>query len=437
MTGVGLIELVVILALIALNGLFAVSEFAIVLSRHSRLNAMEGEGRRGARDAIALASNPQHFLSAVQVGITLVSIANGAYAAEIYGDNVANYLEWIGVSVVIAEPVGFGIVIVVVTYFSVIAGELVPKNLALRNPEAIACFIAPTMSAFSKLAAPAVWLLNWSTQLVLRISGQATRDRRLITDEEIQALIAEAETTGVLEKEERQMISGVMQLADSGVGGLMTPRKDVEWIDITTSKAEVKERLIKTSHSRLPAADGSIDKIAGVIHTQELLAAILDGKPFDLQAYIRMAPVIPEIMDALDVVSVLREAEVPMALIHDEYGHFEGLIVPADILEAIAGVFKYDSSDIEPDSVERDDGTWLFSGSMSAIKMAGQIGIVLPEIRSYETVAGFVLANLQHLPKTGEHIDTNGWRFEVMDIDGRRIDKVLASRSSSLSRRGL
>ena len=275
MKGSSLIELVVILALIALNGLFAVSEFAIVLSWHFRLKIMEDEGRRGANEAIALASDPQRFLSAVQVGITLVSIANGAYAAESFGDYVATYLEWIGIPVVFSEPVGFGVVIVVVTYFSVIVGELVPKNLALRNPEAIACYIAPTMTAFSKLAAPAVWLLNWSTQFLLRISGQVSQDKRLITDEEIQALIAEAETTGVLEKEERQMISGVMQLADGGVGGIMTPRKDVEWIDITISKAEVKERLINTSHSRLPAADSSVDKTTGVIHTQELLAAIL------------------------------------------------------------------------------------------------------------------------------------------------------------------
>ncbi len=437
MTGASLIELGVILALIVLNGLFAVSEFAIVLSRHSRLKVMEAEGRKGARDAVILASNPQRFLSTMQVGITLVSIANGAYAAENFGDNVATYLKWTGVPAVFSGPVGFGIVIVVVTYLSVVAGELVPKNIALRKPETIACIIAPIMRVFSKLAAPAVWLLNWSTQLVLRVLGQPTKYSRLITDDEIQALIAEAETTGVLEKEERQMISSVMQLADSGVGGLMTRRKDVDWIDISTTNADLKEHLIRTSHSRLPAADGSIDRIIGVIHTQELLATILDGKPFDLQTHIRKAPVIPEAMDALDVTSVLREAEVPMALIHDEYGHFEGLLVPADILQAIVGVFKYDLADTEPDSIERDDGTWLLSGSMSVIKMADKIGMVLPETRSYETVAGFVLANLRHMPITGEHIDTSGWRFEVIDIDGCRIDKVLASRSLSLSRRGL
>jgi putative hemolysin len=208
----------------------------------------------------------------------------------------------------------------------------------------------------------------------------------------------------------------------------MTPRTDVDWIDITAPKSEIKERLITTTHSRLPVGEGAPDNLIGVVQTRELLAGMLGGMPFDVRAHIREAPVVLDTTDALDVLGILREAAVPMALVHDEYGNFQGLVTPADILEAIAGVFKSDTSGVEPHATERDDGSWLFSGVMPVDEMAERIGIPLPEQRGYETVAGFVLAHLQRIPKTGEHIDASGWRFEVIDLDGRRIDKVLASR---------
>jgi putative hemolysin len=267
-----------------------------------------------------------------------------------------------------------------------------------------------------------------------RLFGQSTEGETRITDEEIRTIIAEAETAGVIEKGERQMIAGVMRLADRAVIGLMTPRTDVDWIDITAAENEIKERLITTPHSRLPVGEGSPDALIGVVQTRELLAGILGGKPFDVRTHIRRAPIVPDTTDALDVLGILREAAVPMALIHDEYGNFEGLVTPADILEAIAGVFKSDTAGVEPYATERDDGSWLFSGAMPVDEMADKIGIPLPEQRGYETVAGFVLARLQHLPKTGEHIDANGWRFEVIDLDGRRVDKVLASRIKPVRR---
>jgi putative hemolysin len=431
------IELLIVLALILLNGLFALSELAIVSARHPRLKAMAAAGRHGANRALALAANPGRLLSAVQIGITLIGVINGAYSGETFGESAAESLQALGVPQTVAAPLGFGAVIVAVTYVSVIVGELVPKNVALRNPEAIACAVAPAMTAFSKLAAPGVSLLDTSTQLVFRLFGQSTERESRVTDEEIKALIAEAETAGVLERGEREMISGVMRLADRAVVGLMTPRPDVDWIDISAPETEIKERLITTPHSRLPVGDGSPDAMIGVVQTRELLAAILSSKPFDVRAHVRVAPIIPETTDALDVLAILREAEVPMALIHDEYGHFEGLVTPADILEAIAGVFKSDIGLEEAYAVERDDGSWLLSGAMPADEMADKLGIALPEPRGYETVAGFVLAHLQHIPKTGEHVDTNSWRFEVVDLDGRRIDKVLASRVKSMMRRAV
>jgi putative hemolysin len=422
------IELLIILALILLNGLFALSELAVISARHPRLKSMAAAGRVGANRALALASDPGRFLSAVQIGITLIGTINGVFSGETFGEHAVSYLRQMGVPDAVALPLGFGVVIVLVTYLSVIVGELVPKNFALRNPEGIACAVAPVMTVFSKFAAPIVWLLNESTQLVFRLFGQSTESERRVTDEEINTVIAEAEAAGVLEKGERQMISGVMRLADRAVVGLMTPRTDVDWIDITASEAEIKGRLITTPHSRLPVGDGSVDAMIGVVQTRELLAGILAGEPFDVRGHIRKAPMIPETTDALDTLSILREAEVPMALVHNEHGSFEGLVTPADILEAIAGVFKSDAAGAEPHAVERDDGSWLLSGTMPVDEMADTIGLVLPEKRTYDTVAGFVLVHLQHIPKAGEHVDASGWRFEVIDVDGRRIDKVLATR---------
>ena len=427
-------ELLIVAALICLNGLFALSELAVVSARHPRLKALAAAGRPGDQGALALAANPGRFLSAVQIGITLIGIINGAYSGETFGVHAATALKGFGVPATVAGPLGYGIVIVIITYLSVIVGELVPKNFALRNAEGIACAVAPAMTLFARIAAPAVWALDTSTQLVFRLFGQSMESETRVTDEEIRMIIAEAETAGVIEKGERQMIAGVMRLADRAVIGLMTPRNDVDWIDITADEAAIKQRLVTTTHSRLPVGEGSPDALSGVVQTRELLADMLSGKPFNVRAHIRKAPVVPDTTDALDVLAVLREAAVPMALIHDEYGDFQGVVTPADILEAIAGVFKSDTFGIEPHATERDDGSWLLSGSMPIDEMADTIGIPLPPQRAYETVAGFVLAHLQHLPKTGEHIDSAGWRFEVVDLDGRRIDKVLASRIKPVRR---
>jgi putative hemolysin len=421
-------EITVVVVLIALNGLFALSELAVVSSRRSRLRALAQEGRRGANRALALASDPSRFLSTAQIGITAVSLVAGAYSGATLSGEFNQILIERGIPDGLADWLAYVVVFSAITYLSLIVGELVPKNLALRHPESIACAVAPLMTTLSRIAAPAVWLLDISTKAVFWLLRQKPQRQTSVTEEEIKMLIAEAERSGVLETGEHRMISGVLRLGDRPVRGLMTPRTDVDWIDLSAGADAIRERILSTTHSRLPVGEGGPDKIIGVVTTRELLAALLAGKPLDVKAYVRRASVIPDRTDALDALELLRDAEVPMALIHDEYGHFEGVVTPADILEAIAGAFRSDADTEEPAAVPRDDGSWLLAGWMPADEMADQLGIVLPQRRDYQTVAGFVLAHLRHLPAAGEHVTVSGWRFEVVDLDGRRIDKVLASR---------
>jgi putative hemolysin len=423
-----LFELAVAAVLILLNGVFALSELAVVSARKARLKTMVVRRRPGARAALALAEEPGRFLSTVQIGITLVGILAGAYSGAALAERFDTVLEGWGMPTPVAEPLAYALVISAITYLSVVVGELVPKHLALRNPEGIACALAPTMTLISRVGAPVVWLLDASTRAVFRLFGQTAESANAITDEEIRTIVAEAETAGVIETDERRMISGVLRLGDRAVRGIMTPRTEVDGLDLQDDEETIRMRLVNTPHSRLPVSQGDPDNIIGVIQARELLAAMLSGKPLDVRGALRAAPIMPDTLDALDALNVLREADVLMGLVHDEYGHFEGVVTPADILDAIAGAFRSDEEAGEPEAVQREDGSWLLAGGMPADEMADQLGIALPPARDYETVGGFLISHLGHLPATGEATTVPGWRFEVVDLDGRRIDKVLATR---------
>jgi len=421
-----LLELVIALALVALNGVFALSELAIVSARRPRLKAMAEQGRTGAHTALTLMEDSGRFLSTVQIGITLVGILAGAFSGAALGSRLTQILMAEGVPAGAAEPLGFGLVIGLITYLSIVIGELVPKQLALRHPEGIACAMAPLMLVLSKAAAPAVWLLNASTRLIFGLFGPSSGEGTRVTEEEIKMLVGEAESAGVIEEEERRMISGVLRLGGRTVRGLMTPRTDVDWIDVNEDAEAIRSILMETPHSRLPVSEGSPDNIIGVVQSRALLAALLSDQPLDIRAHVQSAPIIPDTLYALDALAVLRDSEVPMALVHDEYGHFEGVVTPADALEAIVGAFRSDGEAPEPNAVRREDGSWLLAGSMAVDEMADILGVTLPEPRSYHTVGGLVISELEHLPSTGEQVDVLGWRFEVVDLDERRIDKVLA-----------
>ena len=421
-----LLELVTVVLLIALNGVFALSELAVVSSRKSRLRAYADARRPGAKAALALAEEPGRFLSTVQNGITLIGILSGVVSGAALGDRLALTLIDLGLPKGWADTLGYTLVIGVITYLSVIIGELVPKHLALRNPEGIACAVAPGMRLVARAALPAVWLLDASTRAVFRLIGQETESASAVTEEEIRSLVAEAETAGVIEGGERAMISGVLRLGDRLVRGVMTPRTEVVWLDLSDDPEAIRARLLASPHARLPVADGGPDAMIGVVQVRDLIGPLSRGEPLDLRGHVRRAPVLPDTLDALDALDALRKGTVPMALVHDEYGHFDGLVTPADILDAIAGAFHSES--VEPDAVRRPDGSWLIAGSMPADEMADQLGLRLPPSRDYATAAGLVIAAFQRLPETGETCDIAGWRFEVVDLDGRRVDKLLATR---------
>ena len=421
-------DVVVILALVALNGVFAMSELAIVSARKARLEALARTGRSGARAALKLQSDPGRFLSTVQIGITLIGILAGAYSGASLGDPVGDRIALLGVQSETAATVGFAIVIALTTYASLIIGELVPKQFALRSPEPIAAIMAVPMQWLAIATAPIVWVLDNSSALIFRLLRMDRESEEHVTAEELHMIVAEASKSGVIEEHERSIISGVVRLADRPVREVMTPRTDVDWIDAGLDAGGIRAALLETPHSRLPVAEGSVDAIIGVIHTRDLAGAIIRGETVDLVAMARKAPVMPDQIDAMDALISLRDAEVPMALVHDEYGHFEGIVTPADLLIAIAGEFASDIDiGTERAMVEREDGSLLVSGQMTADALAEKIGIDLPEDRDYATVAGLALAVLRRLPVEGETFTEQGWRFEILDMDGRKIDKLLVS----------
>lgn len=424
-----LLELLIAFFLILLNGIFALSELSIVSARRMRLKAMADAGRPGAASALALAEDPGRFLSTVQIGITLVGILAGAFSGAALGARLEEILLDQGLRPWLAQPLGYGIVITVITYLSVVIGELVPKQLALRHAEAIACRMAGPMRFLSRLGGPFIWLLDSSSRLVFRLLGQNATPETAVTEEEIKSIVAEAEAAGVIELDERQMIAGVLRLSDRNARGLMTPRMEVDWIDLAEDDSAALAVLRESPHSRLPVTDGASDDMLGVIQSRELLAAMLKGEKPDIRSHIRPAPFVPDTMPALDVLQVLRDAQVPMALVLDEYGNFEGVITPADILEAIAGLFHADAVSGQPRAIERADGSWLLAGSLPADELGELLHITLPVRRDYQTLAGLIIDELGRMPATGDVADVRGWRFEVVDMDGQRIDQVLARRA--------
>lgn len=322
-----------------------------------------------------------------------------------------------------------GFVVVTITYLSLIVGELVPKQIALRAPEQVAARVAPMMQIIACVAAPLIWVLDCSGKLVLRLLGQAGEQSRGVSDEEVRLIIAEAESAGAMNRAESQMIAGVMRVADRNARGLMTPRNEVETLDVNSDMPTLLQRLHDISRSRVPVWDGEVDNIIGVLTTRDILAPALMNEQFDLRTLLREAPVVRDGKSALEVVERLRAAPAHMVLVYDEYGHFEGIITPMDVLEAIAGEFPDHATD-EPKIVTRTDGSYLIAGWMPVDEFAEMLSLDIGAVRDFETVAGLVLEEIGHLPEVGQVLSLQGWTIEVINLDGRRIDKLLVARAT-------
>jgi putative hemolysin len=424
-----LADFAVVLVLVLLNGFLALSELAVVSSSRARLRAMADAGDDGARAALALAEQPGHFLSAVQVGITLVGLVAGVFSGTSIAEPFALWLEAAGLRNPFSDVAAFGLVISVVTYVSLIVGELVPKQVALQHPERMAARVAPAMRMLARVAWPVVWLLEGSSRLLLGLLGINARAPVKVTREEIKALIAEAERAGVMPPRARSMMMGAIRLGERGVRAIMTPRQDVDWIDLNADDATIRARLQASTHTRLPAGHGSVDRVVGVVRAKEVLDAYLAGRPADIRSFVREVPVVLDAATALEAMETLRASGAHIVLVVDEYGGFQGVVTTINVLEAIAGAFPAEAEAGAPRAHRRADGSWLLDGDLAADQMAEELGLVLPTQRDFHTVAGFVLSKTMHIPALGDSVGYRGWRFEVVDMDGPRIDKVLATRT--------
>ncbi len=419
-------DLLIIAGLILLNGVFSMSELAIVSARPARLRVAADRGSASARVALKLAAEPGKFLSTVQIGITLVGIVAGAYSGSSLGGPVGERLALLGVPERYAPEAGFALVIALTTYFSLVVGELVPTQFALRAAVPIALAMSRPMDMLAKVAAPFVWLLDRSSGGLMRLLGIRHRGEPGLTAEELQMIFADATRSGAIEEDERAIMSGIMRLANRPVRELMTPRTELDWLDKSAGPQEIRDVIASSPHSLLPLADGSADRIVGIVKVRELLALLLAGRRFSLTEIAYKAEVIPDQIDSMDALRTLQQSGVGMAMVHDEYGHLEGIVTPADLLEAIVGSFVSHQDEGEgPQLVERADGSLLVAGSMPADQLAERLDIELPSNREFATAAGLALWVLKKLPQEGEIFEEQGWRFEVIDMDGRRIDKLL------------
>jgi putative hemolysin len=424
-----LFEIGIVVCLLILNGWFSMSELAVVSSRRSRLEAMAQNGSKGARTALSLASNPGRFLSSVQIGITLVGIFAGAYSGATLADPLNAWFVSQGVSAAIADALSIGVVVGSITFLSLVIGELVPKRIALSDPEGVAAFVARPLAAIAYVASPVAYLLEKSSHVLMRLLRISETSEATVTEEEIRAVIAEGTNSGILEPEEKELMAGVMRFGDRSIRAVMIPRPDITGIDLDWDRERIIEAIANSSHSRYPVFSGSIDMVQGVVQAKDLLDQKLRGEAFDLRSRIRPIDMVPDTASALDVLDTLRKSPLQMVMVIDEYGSVEGMVTAADILIAIIGNLGGQSGSQASSVVERDDGSWLIDADLGVDLVADRIGLKAlndPD-RDYETLAGFVLSVSKEIPSTGDIVTWRGWRFEVVDMDGRRIDKLLVS----------
>ncbi len=425
-------QLFVLLLLIALNGFLVMAEMAIVSSRPVRLQKFLNDGRRGADAAIALNADAARFLPSVQIGITVVAILSGAYGEVTLSPALAHALASASLFGTHAETAASAIVVSGIAYVSLVIGELVPKRFALANRERIACFVAPAMRLLATVATPVSLLLRWSTDAVLRLVRPALQAEPDVTEEEVKSMIAEGAEAGVFEKAEQEIIERVLKVADRSVRSIMAPRPDIVWLDITESTACILADIAKSGHSRFPVCRGDVDETVGVVHAKMLLDQLQTKGAIDLEAAIKAPLYVHESTKVLKLLDMFKSSAVHMAIVIDEHGTVQGIVTPTDILTGIAGELPEEEAD-QPSAVKREDGSWFIDGQMPVFEVERVLdvsGLAIDDAE-YTTLAGFVLSELGHIPAVGERFRWKNWEFEVADLDGRRIDKVLATQAAA------
>jgi len=427
-------EIYIVIVLIMLNGLFAVSEMSIVSSRKPRLKVMAENGRRGAKVALRLAENPGRFLSMIQVGITLIGVLAGAYSGAKLAIPMGDFLISVGLlnDNAGAHEFALTLVVVIITFATILFGELLPKRFALTSPEKIACVVAVPVDFLSMLFKPAIWFLDCCTRLVFALMKVQQHSESEVTEEEVRALIAEGTESGVFEHQEKRLIDGVLNLADRTVKAIMIPRQDIVWIDATENLGNIVAKVSKHKHSRYVVCSGTLEKPVGVLATRDLLA-VINAQDFDLLSVINKSPpAISEDLSILEALDIFRKSSANLALVVDEYGALEGVVGLKDLMMAIVGILPEHASRPQPRITQRDAGSWLIDGMTEIQNVEEILGLKdMVGDDDYVTLAGFILAKLGEIPEEGQWLIWNGYRFEIVDMDGKRIDKVLVEITES------
>jgi putative hemolysin len=424
-----LLDIVLIAFLIVANGLFSASETAVVSSRRARLQQRAESGDEGARRALELSNDPNVFLATGQIGITLIGVLSGAFGGAALSKPVAHLLDHIPGVAGSSESIAFVVVVLVITYLSLVVGELAPKRIALNNPEGIAALIAAPMQRLSRIVGPVVSLLGLSTDLILRVLRVRKNDEPAVTEEEVGILLRQGTRAGVFHPAEQAMTERIFDLADDRVSALMTPRPEIDWIDIESSPEEIARTIHESQFSRFPVARGGIDHVEGTIQTKDVLIVNGDRWTVALPAELPKPLILPESTSALHALERFRQTGDQMGIVIDEYGGTAGIITLQDILEAIVGDLPDPGEKQDAGIVRRADGSWLLDGRLQIDDVCEVLGLPdLPDEHdgSYETLAGFVIAQFGNLPASGDRTTWGGWIFEVIDMDGRRVDKILA-----------
>ncbi|MEJ2353159.1 MAG: hemolysin family protein [Anaerolineales bacterium] len=421
-------EILFLLILISANAVLALAEIAVVSARKPRLQQRVNEGDERAQTALELANNPTNFLSTIQVGITLVGVLAGAFGSATIAARLAKFLERIPALAAYSHAIAVGFVVVMVTYLTLILGELVPKRLALENPEGMAAALALPMKWLSRLASPVVYFLSASTNLVLRAFGTRPSDEPPVTEEEIRVMIELGTRAGIFESAEQELVEGVFQLADRRLESIMTPHSEIVWLDLEEAFDQSRQKIIHSRHTRLPVALGSLDRVVGIVHAKDLLAGTLQNQPLDLQNTMINPLFVPENTPALNLLERFRESHKQIALVIDEFGGVQGLVTSFDILEGIAGDIPLVGEPSEAEIIRRADGSWLLDGRLPIDEFKENFDIrKLPEegLARYQTLGGFIMAVLGRIPASGDQFEFEGLSIEVVDMDGFRVDKVL------------